>query len=75
MAAKTIRNARRAFALANLLPEVQPEELSGITRVIATSRSDYANKIKLTDVNETMQPAAAEAIAGLFGCGRNYPSG
>ena len=33
------------FALANPIPEIQPEELAGIARVIATGRSDYANQI------------------------------
>ena len=71
------------FALANPVPEIQPEELSGIARVIATGRSDYPNQInnslgfpgifrgaldvQATDINEAMQLAAAQAIAGLVG--------
>jgi malate dehydrogenase (oxaloacetate-decarboxylating) len=69
------------FALANPIPEVQPEEIEGIARVVATGRSDYANQInnslgfpgifrgalsvQATDINEPMLVAAAEAIAGL----------
>ena len=33
------------FAMANPIPEVQPEGLAGIARVVATGRSDYANQI------------------------------
>ena len=33
------------FALANPVPEVQPEALVGIARVIVTGRSDYRNQI------------------------------
>ena len=33
------------FAMANPTPEVPPEELEGIARVIATGRSDYPNQI------------------------------
>ena len=69
------------FALANPTPEVQPEEIQGIARVVATGRSDYANQInnslgfpgifrgaldvQATDINEQMRLAAANAIAGL----------
>ena len=69
------------FALANPIPEVQPEALVGIARVIATGRSDYPNQInnslafpgifrgaldvQSTDIDETMKLAAAEAIASL----------
>jgi malate dehydrogenase (oxaloacetate-decarboxylating) len=71
------------FALANPIPEVQPEDLAEVARVIATGRSDYANQInnslgfpgifrgalevEATDINERMKVAAAEAIAGLVG--------
>ena len=69
------------FALANPIPEVQPEELVGIARVVATGRSDYPNQINnslgfpgifrgalevgATDINEAMKLAAARAIADL----------
>jgi malate dehydrogenase (oxaloacetate-decarboxylating) len=71
------------FALANPIPEVQPEDLAEVARVVATGRSDYANQInnslgfpgifrgalevEATDINERMKVAAAEAIAGLVG--------
>lgn len=73
------------FGLANPIPEIQPEELEGIARVIATGRSDYANQInnslafpgifrgaldvQARDINEVMKLAAADAIAGLVGQG------
>jgi malate dehydrogenase (oxaloacetate-decarboxylating) len=69
------------FALANPVPEVQPEELAGIARVVATGRSDYPNQInnslafpgvfrgaldaRARDINAAMQLAAAEALAQL----------
>jgi malate dehydrogenase (oxaloacetate-decarboxylating) len=71
------------FALANPIPEVQPEAIMGVARVIATGRSDYPNQInnslafpgifrgalevQATDIDETMKIAAADAIAGLIG--------
>ena len=33
------------FAMANPIPEIQPELLDGIVAVMATGRSDYANQI------------------------------
>jgi malate dehydrogenase (oxaloacetate-decarboxylating) len=69
------------FAMANPIPEIQPEALVGLARVVATGRSDYANQInnslafpgifrgaldvEATDINEAMKIAAADAIAGL----------
>jgi malate dehydrogenase (oxaloacetate-decarboxylating) len=69
------------FALANPIPEVRPEELAGIARVVATGRSDYPNQINnslafpgifrgaldvhATEINDRMKIAAAEAIADL----------
>jgi malate dehydrogenase (oxaloacetate-decarboxylating) len=69
------------FALANPIPEVQPEQLAGIARVVATGRSDYPNQINnslafpgifrgaldvhATEINDRMKIAAAEAIADL----------
>ncbi len=68
------------FALANPDPEIMPEEIESIARVIATGRSDYPNQInnvlafpglfrgalnaRATDINEEMKLAAAHAIAG-----------
>lgn len=67
------------FALANPEPEIMPEEITSIARVIATGRSDYPNQInnvlafpgifrgaldaRATDINEEMKLAAALAIA------------
>jgi malate dehydrogenase (oxaloacetate-decarboxylating) len=71
------------FALANPIPEVQPEAITGVARVVATGRSDYPNQInnslafpgifrgalevQATDIDEAMKLAAAQAIAGLIG--------
>jgi malate dehydrogenase (oxaloacetate-decarboxylating) len=70
------------FALANPIPEVQPETLVGVARVVATGRSDYPNQInnslafpgifrgaldvQATDIDESMKVAAADAIADLL---------
>ncbi len=67
------------FAMANPDPEILPEQVEGIVRVMATGRSDYPNQInnvlafpgifrgaldaKATDITEGMKLAAANAIA------------
>lgn len=67
------------FALANPVPEIMPEEIESIARIIATGRSDYPNQInnvlvfpgmfrgaldaRSRDINEQMKLAAAHAIA------------
>lgn len=67
------------FALANPVPEIMPEEIQSIARIIATGRSDYPNQINnvlafpglfrgaldahASDINEEMNLAAAYAIA------------
>ncbi len=67
------------FALANPVPEIMPEKIQSIARIIATGRSDYPNQInnvlafpglfrgaldaRATDINESMKLAAAHAIA------------
>jgi malate dehydrogenase (oxaloacetate-decarboxylating) len=69
------------FAMANPIPEIQPEALTGIARVVATGRSDYANQInnslafpgvfrgaldaRARDITSEMKLAAVGAIAGL----------
>jgi malate dehydrogenase (oxaloacetate-decarboxylating) len=69
------------FAMANPVPEIQPEEAGPHVRVMATGRSDYANQINnscgfpgifrgLLDVrarrvNDEMKLAAANALAGI----------
>jgi malate dehydrogenase (oxaloacetate-decarboxylating) len=69
------------FAMANPTPEVPPEEIEGLTAVVATGRSDYPNQInnvlafpgifrgaldvRASAINEEMKLAAAEAIAAV----------
>jgi len=71
------------FAMANPVPEIQPEDAARHTRVMATGRSDYPNQINnvlcfpgffrgLLDsrarmVNDEMKLAAARAIAACVG--------
>jgi malate dehydrogenase (oxaloacetate-decarboxylating) len=71
------------FAMANPEPEVPPEEIEGVVRVIATGRSDYPNQINnvlcfpgmfrgalnahARTINEEMNLAAAQAIAAVIG--------
>src|SRR4029453_12287602 len=46
--AKEIRRMAKdpiVFAMANPVPEIMPEEVEGIVRVMATGRSDYPNQI------------------------------
>jgi malate dehydrogenase (oxaloacetate-decarboxylating) len=81
----TVRDVKRmardpiVFAMANPVPEIQPEEVERHVRVMATGRSDYPNQINnvlcfpgffrgLLDssariVNDEMKIAAAHAIA------------
>jgi len=70
------------FAMANPVPEVQPEDVRGDVAVMATGRSDYPNQInnvlafpgvfrgaldvRATTINEEMKLAAAQAIAGVI---------
>ncbi|MER3473962.1 MAG: NAD-dependent malic enzyme [Armatimonadota bacterium] len=70
------------FAMANPIPEVMPEEIMGIARIIATGRSDYPNQInnvlcfpgffrglldsRAKQVTEEMKLAAAKAIASVI---------
>jgi len=67
------------FAMANPNPEIRPELVEGLVRVIGTGRSDYPNQInnvlafpgifrgaldaRATDITENMKLAAARAIA------------
>lgn len=67
------------FALANPTPEIMPDEIEGIARIIATGRSDYANQVnnvlcfpgifrgaldaRAKAITPAMQRAAAQAIA------------
>jgi malate dehydrogenase (oxaloacetate-decarboxylating) len=71
------------FAMANPVPEVQPEEVAQDVAIMATGRSDYPNQInnvlafpgvfrgaldvRASAINEEMKLAAAQAIAGVIG--------
>ena len=71
------------FAMANPVPEVSPEEISGDVAIMATGRSDYPNQInnvlafpgvfrgaldaRASTINEEMKLAAAIAIADVIG--------
>jgi malate dehydrogenase (oxaloacetate-decarboxylating) len=70
------------FAMANPVPEVQPEEIDEVAAVIATGRSDYPNQInnvlafpgvfrgaldvRATTITPAMEVAAAHAIATVI---------
>jgi malate dehydrogenase (oxaloacetate-decarboxylating) len=70
------------FAMANPVPEVQPEEVGQEVAIMATGRSDYPNQInnvlafpgvfrgaldvRASAINEEMKLAAARAIAGVI---------
>ncbi|WP_028611645.1 NAD-dependent malic enzyme [Paenibacillus harenae] len=70
------------FAMANPVPEINPEVVEDLVAVIATGRSDYPNQInnvlcfpgifrgalncRATTINEEMKLAAAEAIASVI---------
>jgi malate dehydrogenase (oxaloacetate-decarboxylating) len=71
------------FAMANPVPEIQPEEAGQYVRVMATGRSDYPNQInnsccfpgffrgmldvRARRVNDEMKLAAAHALASIVG--------
>jgi malate dehydrogenase (oxaloacetate-decarboxylating) len=71
------------FAMANPVPDIQPEEVGGLVRVMATGRSDYPNQInnsccfpgffrgmldvRARRVNDDMKLAAAHALAAIVG--------
>ena len=85
----SVRDVRRmardpiVFAMANPVPEIQPEEAGRHVRVMATGRSDYPNQInnvlcfpgffrglldsRARTVNDEMKVAAARAIAACVG--------
>ena len=70
------------FAMANPVPEIQPEEVRDDVAIMATGRSDYPNQInnvlafpgvfrgaldvRASTINEEMKLAAARAIAGVI---------
>jgi malate dehydrogenase (oxaloacetate-decarboxylating) len=80
---RTMSDDRIVFALANPMPEIDPELARPEVRVMATGRSDHPNQINnvlcfpglfrglldaaATAVTDTMKVAAAHAIAGVVG--------
>lgn len=76
---KTMNENSIVFAMANPDPEIEPDSIEGIARIIATGRSDYQNQINnvlcfpgifrgaldsgATTINDEMKMAAAYAIA------------
>jgi malate dehydrogenase (oxaloacetate-decarboxylating) len=81
-AVRTMAPDAIVFAMANPVPEVQPEEVRGDVAIMATGRSDYPNQInnvlafpgvfkgalevRARTINEEMKLAAAQAIAGVI---------
>src|SRR5881296_3098324 len=80
---KAMRRDPIVFAMANPIPEIQPEEAGPFVKVMATGRSDYPNQInnsccfpgffrgmldvRARRVNDEMKLAAANALAELVG--------
>jgi len=70
------------FAMANPTPEIEPDTIEGIAKIVATGRSDYHNQINnvlcfpglfrgaldigATTINDEMKMAAAHAIANAI---------
>jgi malate dehydrogenase (oxaloacetate-decarboxylating) len=83
VAVRTMAPDAIVFAMANPIPEVQPEEVGDDVAIVATGRSDYPNQInnvlafpgvfrgaldvRARTINEEMKAAAARAIAGVIG--------
>jgi malate dehydrogenase (oxaloacetate-decarboxylating) len=79
---RTMARDAIVFAMANPVPEVQPEDVRNDVAVMATGRSDYPNQInnvlafpgvfkgalevRAREVNEEMKLAAAHAIARVI---------
>src|SRR5574337_78621 len=79
---KTMKKDPIIFAMANPNPEIEPDAIEGIARIIATGRSDYPNQINnvlcfpglfrgaldigATTINDEMNMAAAYAIANTI---------
>ena len=88
-AVRTMAPDRIVFAMANPVPEVQPEEVRGDVAIMATGRSDYPNQInnvlafpgvfkgalevRARTINEEMKLAAAQAIAGVIPADELHP--
>jgi malate dehydrogenase (oxaloacetate-decarboxylating) len=81
-AVRTMARDAVVFAMANPVPEVQPEEVWNDVAIMATGRSDYPNQInnvlafpgvfkgalevRARAIDETMKLAAARAIASVI---------
>jgi malate dehydrogenase (oxaloacetate-decarboxylating) len=81
-AIRTMARDPIVFAMANPVPEVQPEDVRGDVAIMATGRSDYPNQInnvlafpgvfkgalevRARTINEEMKLAAAHAIARVI---------
>ena len=81
-AVRTMARDPIVFAMANPVPEIQPEEVRDDVAIMATGRSDYPNQInnvlafpgvfrgaldiRASTINEEMKLAAARAIAGVI---------
>jgi malate dehydrogenase (oxaloacetate-decarboxylating) len=81
-AVRTMARDAIVFAMANPIPEVQPEEVWGDVAIMATGRSDYPNQInnvlafpgvfrgaldvRARGIDEAMKLAAARAIASVI---------
>lgn len=79
---KTMHNDPIIFAMANPYPEIEPNLIEGVARIIATGRSDFHNQINnvlcfpglfrgaldvgATAINDEMNMAAAYAIANTI---------
>ena len=85
VSADAVRSMARdpiVFAMANPVPEIQPEEVRDDVAIMATGRSDYPNQInnvlafpgvfrgaldiRASTITEEMKLAAARAIAGVI---------
>ncbi len=78
---RTMNESAIVFAMANPTPEVLPEEIQDVVAVIGTGRSDYPNQVnnvlgfpgifrgaldvRASEITESMNLAAAEAIAAI----------
>jgi malate dehydrogenase (oxaloacetate-decarboxylating) len=86
---RTMADGAIVFAMANPVPEVQPEEVGEDVAVMATGRSDYPNQInnvlafpgvfrgaldvRAKTINEEMKLAAAQAIAAVIQADELHP--
>ena len=86
---RTMARDAIVFAMANPVPEVQPEEVGADVAVMATGRSDYPNQInnvlafpgvfrgaldvRARTINEEMKLAAAQAIAAVIPADELHP--